>query len=68
MYPAHQALPVMPCQPYRRMSRPLGTRVFLIFPCFWRRCHTPDGRLIIVDYEEIDDVTVYPVPAYEVDG
>ena len=30
--------------------------------------YTPDGRLIFVVYEEIDDVTVYPVTAYEVDG
>lgn len=29
--------------------------------------YTPDGRLIFVVYEEIDDVTVYPVTAYEVD-
>jgi hypothetical protein len=30
--------------------------------------YTPDGRLIWVVYEEIDDVTVYPVTAYEVEG
>ncbi len=30
--------------------------------------YTPDGRLIFVVYEEIDDVTVYPVTAYEVNG
>ena len=29
--------------------------------------YTPDGRLIFVVYEEIDDVTVYPVTAYEVE-
>jgi uncharacterized DUF497 family protein len=29
--------------------------------------YTPDGRLVLVVYEEIDDVTVYPVTAYEVD-
>ena len=29
--------------------------------------YTPDGRLIFVVYEEIDEVTVYPVTAYEVD-
>jgi uncharacterized DUF497 family protein len=29
--------------------------------------YTPDGRLILVVYEEIDDVTVYPVTAYEVE-
>ena len=28
--------------------------------------YTADGRLILVVYEEIDDVTVYPVTAYEV--
>ncbi len=28
--------------------------------------YTTDGRLILVVYEEIDDVTVYPVTAYEV--
>lgn len=27
---------------------------------------TPDGRYIVVVYEEIDDRTVYPVTAYEV--
>jgi uncharacterized DUF497 family protein len=30
--------------------------------------YTPDGRLIVVVYEEIDDITVYPVTAYEVEG
>jgi uncharacterized DUF497 family protein len=30
--------------------------------------YTRDGRLILVVYEEIDDVTVYPVTAYEVEG
>lgn len=30
--------------------------------------YTPDGRLILVVYEEIDDVTIYPVTAYEVEG
>jgi len=30
--------------------------------------YTPDGRLTFVVYEEIDDVTVYPVTAYEVNG
>ena len=29
--------------------------------------YTPDGQLIFVVYEEIDDVTVYPVTAYEVE-
>jgi uncharacterized DUF497 family protein len=28
--------------------------------------YTEDGRLILVVYEEIDDVTVYPVTAYEI--
>ena len=30
--------------------------------------YTPDGRLILVVYEEIDECTVYPVTAYEVEG
>ncbi len=30
--------------------------------------YTPDGRLILVVSEEIDDVTVSPVPAYELGG
>jgi uncharacterized DUF497 family protein len=30
--------------------------------------YTVDGRLILVVYEEIDEVTVYPVTAYEVEG
>jgi uncharacterized DUF497 family protein len=30
--------------------------------------YTPDGRLVLVVYEEVHDVTVYPVTAYEVDG
>ena len=29
--------------------------------------YTSDGRLVFVVYEEIDDGTVYPVTAYEVD-
>ncbi|HVA49734.1 MAG TPA: hypothetical protein VNH11_25430 [Pirellulales bacterium] len=29
--------------------------------------YTPDGRLIFVVFEEIGDVTVYPVTAYEVE-
>lgn len=29
--------------------------------------YTSDGRLVFVVYEEIDDGTVYPVSAYEVD-
>lgn len=28
---------------------------------------TPDGRHILVVYERIDDVTIYPVTAYEVE-
>jgi hypothetical protein len=39
----------------RSSGRPIVTR------------YTPDGRLIFVVYEEIDDVTVYPVTAYEVE-
>ncbi len=30
--------------------------------------YTADGRLILVVYEEVDDVTIYPVTAYEVEG
>ena len=29
---------------------------------------TPDGRYILVVYERIDDVTVYPVTAYDVEN
>lgn len=29
--------------------------------------HAPDGRYIFVVYEQIDDMTVYVVSAYEVD-
>jgi uncharacterized DUF497 family protein len=29
---------------------------------------TPEGRLLIVVYEQIDDLTIYPVTAYEVEG
>lgn len=29
--------------------------------------YTPDGRLIIVVYEEVDDITIYPITAYEVE-
>jgi uncharacterized DUF497 family protein len=29
--------------------------------------YTADGRLILVVYELIDDVTVYPVTAYEIE-
>ena len=28
---------------------------------------TPDGRYILVVYEQIDEVTVYPVTAYEIE-
>ncbi|HUP78578.1 MAG TPA: DUF4258 domain-containing protein [Pirellula sp.] len=28
---------------------------------------TPDGRYILVVYEQIDDMTVYPITAFEVD-
>jgi hypothetical protein len=27
-----------------------------------------DGRLVVVVYEKIDDITVYPVTAFEVEG
>jgi uncharacterized DUF497 family protein len=30
--------------------------------------YTNDGRLILVVYEAINDVTVYPVTAYEIEG
>lgn len=33
-------------------------------PCVWG-C-TEDGRYLIADYEELDDVTILPVTAYEV--
>jgi uncharacterized DUF497 family protein len=29
--------------------------------------YTADGRLILVVYEQVDDVTIYPVTAYEVE-
>ncbi len=29
--------------------------------------YTPEGRLILVVYEQVDDVSVYPVSAYELD-
>lgn len=28
---------------------------------------TPDGRYILVVYEQIDEITIYPVTAYEVE-
>ena len=34
-------------------------------PCVFG--HTPDGDYIIVIYESVDEVTVYPVTAYDVD-
>jgi hypothetical protein len=39
----------------RRSGRPAATG------------YTPDGQLILVVYECIDEVTVYPVTAYEVE-
>ena len=33
-------------------------------PCCWG--NTPDGRFIICVFEEIDDMTILPVTAYEV--
>jgi uncharacterized DUF497 family protein len=35
-------------------------------PCVFG--YTPDDVYIIVVFEEIDDDTIYPVTAYEVDG
>jgi len=35
-------------------------------PCVFG--YTPDGTYIIVIYEDIDEDTIYPVTAYEVDG
>ncbi|HEY3968071.1 MAG TPA: hypothetical protein VGM05_26140 [Planctomycetaceae bacterium] len=29
--------------------------------------YTPDGRLILIVYEQVDELTVYPVTAYEID-
>ncbi len=47
------------CDPLERTtSRTTGRPVVSGF--------TADGRLILVVYEEIDDVTVYPVTAYEI--
>lgn len=34
-------------------------------PCVFG--HSPDGRYVIVIYEEIDEDTVLPVTAYEID-
>lgn len=28
---------------------------------------TPDGRYIVVVYEELDGMTLYPITAYEID-
>ena len=33
-------------------------------PAIWG--HTPDGRYIMVVYEELDETTILPVTAYEV--
>jgi hypothetical protein len=30
--------------------------------------YTPDGRLVLVIYEEVDEIAVYPVTAYEIEG
>ncbi len=47
------------CNPSSRgVSRSSG------LPVSWG--YTPDGRYIIVVYEEVDDVTILPVTAYEV--
>jgi hypothetical protein len=29
--------------------------------------YTPDGHLILVVYEEVDGMTIYPITAYEVE-
>ena len=48
------------CNPLeRKFSRSSGRPVVV--------GHTTDGRLILVVYEEINDSTVYPVTAYELD-
>jgi uncharacterized DUF497 family protein len=48
------------CNPIAtRVSRSSGRPVATGF--------TTDGRLIFVVYEEIDDCTVYPVTAYEIE-
>jgi hypothetical protein len=47
------------CNPVRKgLSRSSG------LPVVWG--YTPDGRYIIAVYEELDDVTILPVMAYEV--
>ncbi|NND98858.1 MAG: BrnT family toxin [Pirellulaceae bacterium] len=43
----------------RNVSRSSGLPIVFGF--------TPDGRYIMVVYEQIDDVTVYPVTAYDVE-
>jgi uncharacterized DUF497 family protein len=43
-----------------RLSRSTGRPVAL--------GRTPEGRLLLVVYEHIDAVTVYPVTAYEIEG
>ena len=35
-------------------------------PCLWG--YSQEGLFIIVIYEEIDEDTIYPVTAYEVEG
>ena len=47
------------CNPYSKgYSQSSG------LPAAWG--HTPDGRYIIAVYEELDDITLLPVTAYEV--
>ncbi|MHB0961415.1 MAG: hypothetical protein ACYC0X_34600 [Pirellulaceae bacterium] len=41
------------------MSRSTGLSIVFGF--------TPDGRFILVVYEQIDEVAIYPVTAYEVE-
>ena len=36
-------------------------------PCTLNFGHVPDGRRIIVIYEEVDEDTVLPVTAYEIE-
>lgn len=47
------------CHPYSK-----GYSRSTALPAAWG--HTEDGRYIITVYEELDDVTVLPVTAYEV--
>ena len=47
------------CRPYSKgVSRSSG------LPAAWG--YTPDGRYIVAVYEELDEITILPVTAYEV--